>query len=582
MDKEIIKCYNQDHSNIEAIYYCFECKIYMCKKCQNFHSKLCHHHHEYSLEKNISEIFTGFCKEENHSDKLEYYCKSHNELCCSGCIAKIKRKDKGQHSDCEICLIEDIKENKENTLKENISNLEKLSEELEKLINELKIVFEKISKDKEELKLNIQKIFTKIRNSINNREDEILLNVDTLFDNVYMKEKDMNDIDKYPNKIKNLLKQGKNTIDQWKNNNENELSSLINDCINIEKNLININNIEQNLKKCKNEMSSIIEFNPSEGNELNNFISNISDFGKLYKKSKEVNIEKNKEIEQKIKEPFILDFEIKSDIQSLNKFSIQLKNFTSEEYNNYYPNNVNFKDNEIVFSFQIKTTKKYIEEIIKNKNYYEDICDKLLKCNLSLRKRENILFVDLKNKEENKGILSLINAYEYILNRNEISMKFQNNLEFEKFKEMDLKTFISLFLTFVFAFKINLKNLENSLISLKQSNIEEKEKNKIYEFIVFLLLFKVTNCKIDISSEKILEYFKLKKIFEDIPFKKCEDFIKDFIIPFAAQFSFYNLHENLNFNKIIVTLLFGKFKSGFVLEINTKGINEYLKEIETK
>ena len=328
MEKEIKKCYNEDHSNIEAVYYCFECKIYMCKKCQNFHSKLCHHHHEYTLEKNISEIFTGFCKEENHSDKLEYYCKSHNELCCSGCIAKIKRKDKGQHSDCEICLIEDIKENKENTLKENISNLEKLSEELEKLINELKIVFEKISKDKEELKLNIQKIFTKIRNSINNREDEILLNVDTLFDNVYMKEKDMNDIDKYPNKIKNLLKQGKNTIDQWKNNNENELSSLINDCINIEKNLININNIEQNLKKCKNEMSSIIEFNPSEGNELNNFISNISEFGKLYKKSKEVNIEKNKEIEQKIKEPFILDFEIKSDIQSLNKFSIQLNNFT--------------------------------------------------------------------------------------------------------------------------------------------------------------------------------------------------------------------------------------------------------------
>ena len=582
MEKETKKCYNQDHSNIEAVYYCFECKIYICNKCENFHSKLFQQHHKYSLDKNISEIFTGFCKEENHSDKLEYYCKSHNKLCCSGCIAKIKRKDKGQHSDCEICLIEDIKENKENTLKENISNLEKLSEELEKLINELKIVFEKISKDKEELKLNIQKIFTKIRNSINNREDEILLNVDTLFDNVYMKEKDMNDIDKYPNKIKNLLKQGKNTIDQWKNNNENELSSLINDCINIEKNLININNIEQNLKKCKNEMSSIIEFNPSEGNELNNFISNISEFGKLYKKSKEVNIEKDKEIEQKIKEPFILDFEIKSDIQSLNKFSIQLKNFTSEEYNNYYPNNVNFKDNEIVFSFQIKTTKKYIEEIIKNKNCYEDICDKLLKCNLSLRKRENILFIDLKNKEENKSILSLINAYEYILNRNEISMKFQNNLEFEKFKEMDLKTFISLFLTFVFAFKINLKNLENSLISLKQSNIEEKEKNKIHEFIVFLLLFKDTNFKIDISSEKILEYFKLKKIFEDIPFKKCKDFIKDFIIPFAAQFSFYNLYENLNFNKVIVTLLFGKFKSGFVLEINTKGINEYLKEIEAK
>ena len=187
MNKQIKKCYNQDHQNVEAVYYCLECKIYICNKCENFHSKLFNGHHIYTLDKNISEIFTGFCKEGNHYDKLEYFCKSHNQLCCSGCIAKLKRKDKGQHTDCEICLIEDIKESKEKTLEENILNLEKLSNEIDKLIKEIKDVFEKINKDKEELKLKVQNIFTKIRTTLNEREDEILSKVYELFDNVYMK-----------------------------------------------------------------------------------------------------------------------------------------------------------------------------------------------------------------------------------------------------------------------------------------------------------------------------------------------------------------------------------------------------------
>ena len=64
----------------------------------------------YNLDKGIEKIFTGFCKEKNHLDKLEYFCKTHNKLCCSGCIDKIKREGKGQHTDCDICLIEDIKD----------------------------------------------------------------------------------------------------------------------------------------------------------------------------------------------------------------------------------------------------------------------------------------------------------------------------------------------------------------------------------------------------------------------------------------------------------------------------------------
>ena len=59
--------------------------------------------------------------------KLEYYCKDHNILCCAACISKIEGKGNSQHKDCNICFIEDIKEEKKRNLKENIIFLEKLS-----------------------------------------------------------------------------------------------------------------------------------------------------------------------------------------------------------------------------------------------------------------------------------------------------------------------------------------------------------------------------------------------------------------------------------------------------------------------
>ena len=107
-----IKCSSKEHGETDAISYCQECRVYMCNKCNDFHSKICHFHHSYNLYKNINEIFTGFCKENNHKDELGYYCKNHNILCCSACISKIRGKGNGEHKDCDICFIEDIKEEK--------------------------------------------------------------------------------------------------------------------------------------------------------------------------------------------------------------------------------------------------------------------------------------------------------------------------------------------------------------------------------------------------------------------------------------------------------------------------------------
>ena len=139
-DKE--KCSLKKHENIDAITFCQECHSFMCNKCGNHHSELFQNHNIFKLDKNIKKFFTGFCKIENHINKLEYYCKDHQQLCCLACISKIKGRGNGQHSDCDICHIEDIKEEKRVKLSENIKCLEELSKSLEESNNYIKNISE--------------------------------------------------------------------------------------------------------------------------------------------------------------------------------------------------------------------------------------------------------------------------------------------------------------------------------------------------------------------------------------------------------------------------------------------------------
>ena len=176
------KCFSEEHKEIDAVTFCPQCRIYMCNKCTNYHLPFFKNHHPFNLNKE-DEIFTGFCNEKNHPNKLEYFCKTHNQLCCAACLCKLNQIGDGQHKDCKVCLILDIKDEKKNKLNENI----KLLEDLEKTFNEdmkgLKEVVQKIENDKEDLKLKIQNIFTKIRTILNEREDELLLEIDNIYKN---------------------------------------------------------------------------------------------------------------------------------------------------------------------------------------------------------------------------------------------------------------------------------------------------------------------------------------------------------------------------------------------------------------
>ena len=115
-------CSLKTHQENDAILFCYDCKIYMCNKCAKHHNEIFPEHQEYKLDnKNIKDIFIGLCEENGHLYELKYFCKNHNKLCCAECITKFKGKNHGQHSDCEVCSIEDIKEEKKNKLKNNIN-----------------------------------------------------------------------------------------------------------------------------------------------------------------------------------------------------------------------------------------------------------------------------------------------------------------------------------------------------------------------------------------------------------------------------------------------------------------------------
>ena len=249
-----IKCSNKKHAEIEAINYCPDCNLYLCNKCINTHSEFYENHKSYKLDKNINDLFTGKCKEMNHKLDLEFFCKTHNKLCCAACLSKIKGNQNGQHFDCNVCTIEEIKTEKENKLKENLKYLMEFSKKINNIKDELKNIFEKITKNKDDLKMKISKIFTELRNALNTREDELLLEVDKIFKEKFFKEDIIKFGEKLPNKINSFLEKGKLLDKNWAN--KEKLMSNINECINIENNIKNIKDINQNIEKYNSQLIS--------------------------------------------------------------------------------------------------------------------------------------------------------------------------------------------------------------------------------------------------------------------------------------------------------------------------------------
>ena len=273
METKKPKC--SSDKELDAIVYCGECKIYMCSKCEQFHSKLLSAHQTMNLDKEDGEIFTGICKEPNHGNKLEFFCKNHNSLCCVSCTSKIGKKGLGLHKDRDVCFLEDIKEEKKEKFKSNTKYLEEISNTLKESIDNLIKTNEKIAKDREDIHLKIEKTFSKIRSKVNNREEEILAEVNGLFDKMYIDEKNLKKWDELPNSIKSSLEKGKKI-----ESNDDKLVLFIDECINIENNLKEINKINQIIKKNIDKGYKEVQFNFDE-EQIDSLLGYIKIFGNI-------------------------------------------------------------------------------------------------------------------------------------------------------------------------------------------------------------------------------------------------------------------------------------------------------------
>ena len=387
-----IKCSSEEHKELDAISFCPECRIYMCNKCQNLHTPLFKNHHSHNLNKG-EEIFTGFCKEKNHNKELNYFCKNHNVLCCAVCLCKIEDKGNGNHKNCEVFLINDIQEEKRKKLKENIKLLEELSIDLNKTINQLKNFMENINENKEKLKIKVQEVFTKIRNEINKREDELLLEIDKHFQKLFMDDNFLKQSEKLPKKINDSLEKGKIIEKEW---NINNLPSLINDCLNIENNIRDINILDENIKKIKENQNITMDF-CLEDEEIKNILNIIKSFGDIYD---------NGNFEFKFKEG--------SNYTLNNNGLIATKTSGGDNWNCTILGNKKIPKNKIskwkirINNFQIKTNGWNIligigPDNVKNESNFYNYCWSFICGNsqLSLKNGNNSKYLDYKKL--NKG-----------------------------------------------------------------------------------------------------------------------------------------------------------------------------------
>ena len=219
--------------------------------------------------------FSGFCEINEHNAELQYFCKTHNKLCCAKCVTEAKF----QNSSCVFVSNEEIRGEKNKILKENIQLLEFLKKKSFKKPKEtLEIISNKIKEEKEKLKLKINNVMKAIKKLLREREKELLLEVEKYYE-----------ITNLNNIIEITLEKGKRTDKDWCHN---DLIFLINDCLNIENNLkeikqnLTIYNSEDSLIELKLDLSlpitmNVLNYSLPMKIGFDEFLEKMKDFGRI-------------------------------------------------------------------------------------------------------------------------------------------------------------------------------------------------------------------------------------------------------------------------------------------------------------
>ena len=105
--------------------------------------------------------------------------------------------------------------------------------------------------------------------------------VDKQFGIIFFEKDLVKEAEKLTDKVKFSLEKGKSINNEWNDQDKQKLSSLINDCVNIENNIAKINKINDSIKKCNLIKDLEIKFSP-EKEGIDKFLNSITAFGKIY------------------------------------------------------------------------------------------------------------------------------------------------------------------------------------------------------------------------------------------------------------------------------------------------------------
>ena len=143
----------------------------------------------------------------------------------------------------------------------------------------MKKTLDEIDEQKEMIKLKIMKTFTELRNALNNREDELLNEIDKRFKEIYFNEKLINENQKIENQIKIYLDKKKNM-----NINTCDINQFINEIDILDKNGENLENKIKELSTLFNNFTSYkiyLEFRPGSGG-VAGLLKKIRNFWDIY------------------------------------------------------------------------------------------------------------------------------------------------------------------------------------------------------------------------------------------------------------------------------------------------------------
>jgi hypothetical protein len=151
-------------------------------------------------------------------------------------------------------------------------------------MEEFKKNYEKVTK--EITKTKIQNIFTKIKESIDGREKEVLSKFEDLmanhFDEIFEKEKQK--YENLSNTIEESLSKSRDLEEEMNDIEKNKINSAINECLILENSIKDLSN---DLAKIKNEIdiskvTSGLKFSEEEDESLNKYVESLKNLGNIY------------------------------------------------------------------------------------------------------------------------------------------------------------------------------------------------------------------------------------------------------------------------------------------------------------